>query len=235
MRRFGGFIITAFVLVGLVLIAKAYWPVGYYTPWEMSWVRTPAQVEVIETTTETIIETVVPVQPVRVVPKVETLTLPDPIPKVTATVLEKPVVAPTQRPILVTNLPSYGWESTEVAAILAAYDDGKFLTVKVADGKWIADLWGSPYERRWSEANMSAHLRDEHPKGVDVLVITTPDRRYTILLDGCGGIQKIAVGVKPDPQPAPRVHTPAPRTAKVVETSRPAPEGVQMICIHGCE
>lgn len=137
--------------------------------------------------------------------------------KIPVTAVEKPTLTITQRSILVSNLSIYGWESTKVAAILAAYDAGKFNTIKVMNGKWLDDLWGSPYERRWSEANMIAHLRDEHPAGANVIVITTETRRYTVLFDGCGGIEKIAVGEKPVVKvSSPRVVKTTPRKPKPI-------------------
>lgn len=124
------------------------------------------------------------------------------------------------RAALVAKTKVYGWNAEKVVKpLLEAFDAGKFseLVVKVNPNTNASTfkLWTTVYGKRWSDGNMRAHLRDEHPAGVNVIQVFTKNRRYTILMDGCGAIEKISVGVKS--QPKPRVK---PRTKR---TPRPQP------------
>lgn len=140
------------------------------------------------------------------------------------------------------GIEAYTWDKVHMDEILAAAKDQKnvmthevVIDPETGDGWYTSETWESPYGRRWSETNLIAHVRDEHPSGANVVVITTQDRRYSIVFDGCGRIEKIAIGQKPIPQPVKRTHTPAPSKSTVVATPRPAPSGVTMICTQGCE
>lgn len=148
-------------------------------------------------------------------------------------------------PVLANHLPGYGWDDEFVLEIWTAFDAGEVevydVVINEDNSGWYDETWASPHGRRWSETNFIAHLRDEHPNGVQVVVVTLPTgNRVSLILNGCGEIEKVAIGVKPVPQaPAPRQQQQPP--VQVVQdppqqNNRPAPgAGIQMICTAGCQ
>jgi len=133
---------------------------------------------------------------------------------------------------------NYRWTDEIQTAVLTALDERRVRTETITVGTsglpWYGPLLTSPYAPRWSEGNFASHLRDERPdREVEVVVITTADRRYTVLLDGCDGIEKVAVGVLPTATVRRQAHPTPPRMAQppTVSTPRPAPgAGVEMLC-----
>jgi hypothetical protein len=125
------------------------------------------------------------------------------------------------RALLASDMPRRGWTNEVQTAVLAAIDSRNVRVETIAVGTsglpWYGPRFESPYAPRWSEGNLASHFRDEYfGREVEVYVITAGGRRYTVLLDDCGGIEKVSVGVIPtvttrrpaQPQPPRVVRTP---------------------------